>query len=395
MEAWNTVLEELAKEIPAPLLRAVIAPVHAQVDRDTLHLHIADDKRRAHIEKHYIGSIERAWQKQVSHGRIRILSEESIRPISSPAAGPMREKQNQEQFLPHPLNRSIVEQLLILRFPSRCLLLEGATASGKTVLLQNLEQNAVNAGWKVYRRTLEAFIGEFALACRAKSSVDFRSQIKGCDLVLIDDLQYLKQSAAQTQEELRHILESAFNGGPHVVLTADTEFKSLPLRPDLLSRLSSAFPVRLHMPDESTRLRLFLSYCAASGVTPDASALLQVRVQPDPRALRGLALRLAVGASVPAGPVAPEQAVSRAADMLRVPAEDILGPGRDRRVVYARNMVIHVLRQLGLGASQIARMLNRKHHTSVLYAMERAERQCEEDLFFKSQCEELLARLCR
>lgn len=394
MEVWNTVLTDLRREIPAPMYRAFIEPVRARVSESTLFLDVPDEKKLRHIQKHYIGSIEKAWQKQVSHGSIRLFQ-------GLPAAEAQEKTANIEEktfqkFYPHPLNKNIAEQLLILRFPSPVVCIEGCTASGKTTLLSNLEAAARKAGWKVQRLTLEAFISDFAMACRNKSTVDFRQGLQSNHLILIDDLQFLKQTAVQTQEEIRHLLENA-GKGPTIVLTSDVSVDALPVRPDLLSRLRGAYRFRLALPDESTRLRLFLQYCAEAEVKPAAEALREVRRLSDARELRGLALRLAAGAVFePRATFTPADAMSAASEFLRVRLEDIRGTGKDRSAVHARHMVMHICKTvLGMGPSEIARVFGRRNHTSILYALERAQKLAAEDLFFKSQIEEVVSRCLR
>lgn len=396
MEVWNTVLTDLKREIPAPMYRAFIEPVRARVSENTLFLDVADEKKLRHIQKHYIGSIEKAWQKQVSHGRIRLLQAGASQVREQSAEIIPQNSQPDAEFYPHPLNRSIAEQLLILRFPAPIVCIEGPTASGKTTLLRSLEASAGRAGWRVHRCTLESFISEFAIACRNKTTVDFRRGLTSHHLLLIDDLQFLKQTAVQTQEEIRHLLESA-GTGPTIILTSDAPVDNLPLRPDLLSRLRGAYRLRLALPDESTRLRLFLQYCTEAEVKPDVEALRQVRRLSDVRELRGLAMRLGAGVAFEPRPdFSAQDVISAAAEFLRVRAEDITGNGKDRPAVHARHMVMYICKTvLGMGPSKIARAFNRKNHTSVLYALERAQKLAAEDLFFQSQTEEVVSRCVR
>jgi chromosomal replication initiator protein len=398
VEMWNTVLAELQKEIPAPLYRAFIEPVRAHVSEDVLHLDVPDEKKLRHIQKHYIGSIERAFRKQVSHGRISLLQSaiKADPAESTPSDLPSRPSPAAVQaFYPHPLNQSVVEQLLLLRFPSPVIYIEGRTASGKTVLLANLESRARTLGWKVERFTLEAFISDFAIACRNKASVDFRQARQSNHLLLIDDLQYLKQTAVQTQEEIRHLLENAGAQGPTVVLTSDLSPENLPLRPDLLSRLRGAYRVRLALPDEATRLKLFVQFCSEAEVKPDAESLRRVRTVTDARELRGLAMHLAAGIQLEQkGGFGVPELISAASEFLRVRLEDIQGSSKDRAAVHARHMVIYICKtRLGMGPSEIARALGRRHHTSILYALERAETLVRDDMFFAGQVEELISRV--
>lgn len=399
MEMWNTVLSELQKEIPAPLYRAFIEPVRARVAQDVLHLDVPDAKKLRHIQKHYIGSIERAFRKQVSHGRISLLQAAAgeSAPVETPQFVRPEQSSHVQEFHAHPQNRQVIEQLLLLRFPSPILYIEGSTASGKTVLLANIEARALNAGWKVERFTLESFITDFALACRNKATVDFRAARQSNHLLLIDDLQFLKQTAVQTQEEIRHLLENAGGQGPTIVITSDLSADRLPLRPDLASRLRGAYRIKLALPDEAARLKLFLQFCREADVKPDAEALHQVRLLTDARELRGLAMRLAAGIQLePSTNFGVPELLAAASEFLRVPRENIQGPSRDRPAVHARHMIIYVCKtRLGMGASEIARALGRRHHTSILYALERAEKLAREDLFFASQVEELVSRCVR
>ncbi|MCE9598184.1 MAG: hypothetical protein K8S54_09480 [Spirochaetia bacterium] len=403
-EKWNSVLTELAGEIPGPLFRTLIKPVQITRTDDLLELHVEDERKLKHITSNYLGSIERAWKKQVSAGRIRLLlAVKSPEPAADSDASleSLGEKANFRRervapFVPHPRNAEAIKSLLDLRLPARLIFLRGDVSSGKSHLLKQLQNKAQLAGWKTEYTTLESFITEFALACKTKATADFRTNLKNQKLLLIDDLQFIKSGAKQTQEELRHLVEHCISRGNTIVFASDRDHSALPLREDLASRFAGAYSLELLAPDEATRLAIAEVQTMELGIPFDSMVQRIANRITDVRRLKSALSALANGQSVDIGlgPVRPEEVVEKTARVLGIPAAHIMGPGREKRVAYARHLAMYICHcHLDLSLIQIANAFGRKHHTAVLYAIDRAREQLELDLFYSEHLQSIISAL--
>ncbi|MBL8020196.1 MAG: ATP-binding protein [Leptospirales bacterium] len=404
-EKWNSVLAELAREIPGPLFRTFIEPVRIKRTDDLIELHVQDERKLRHITSNYLGSIERAWKSQVSAGRIRLLLAEKQ---AAPEASSLQQEQSRDAgnmdsrvahrtpFFPHSRNLEAVSNLLDLRFPARIIFLRGGVSSGKTHLLRSLESQARARNLPVEYTTLESFITEFALACKTKTTASFRTNLKSKKLLLIDDLQFIKSGARQTQEELRHLVEHCISRGNTIVFAADRSHSTLPLREDLASRFAGAFSLEILAPDQSARLEIARSQAAELSIPFDAAVeQLAIRLT-DVRRLKSALMARAAGqpADLAILPTDPLEVVEKTSQVLGIPAGHILGSGREKRTSMARHLAMYICHShLNLSLLQIATTFGRKHHTAVIYAIDRARQQLDQDLFYSQQLESIVSAL--
>ncbi len=98
----------------------------------------------------------------------------------------------------------------------------GPYGHGKTHLLNAIgwEAQRLRPESKVVYLTAERFLSGFVRAVMDRSTSAFKEDLRGADLLLIDDVQFIggKQS---TQEELLHTLTALLEDGRRVVLTGD------------------------------------------------------------------------------------------------------------------------------------------------------------------------------
>jgi len=80
------------------------------------------------------------------------------------------------------------------------LFIYGGVGLGKTHLLQAIGNYHINLGKTVIYTTLEQFMNSFTSHLRSQTMDRFRDKFRACDLLLIDDIQFLSRKE-QTQEE--------------------------------------------------------------------------------------------------------------------------------------------------------------------------------------------------
>lgn len=404
-EKWNSVLAELAREIPGPLFRTFIEPVRIKRTDDLIELHVQDERKLRHITSNYLGSIERAWKSQVSAGRIRLLLAENHAAPQPSSLQPEHLRNegitdynaaHRAPFVPHSRNLEAVTNLLDLRFPARIIFLRGGVSSGKSHLLKAIEAQARARNLAVEYTTLESFITEFALACKTRTTASFRTNLKNKKLLLIDDLQFIKSGAKQTQEELRHLVEHCISRGHTIVFAADRDHTTLPLREDLASRFAGAFSLEILAPDQAARLAIARAQAAELNIPFDATVeQLSTRLT-DVRRLKSALMARAAGQAVDLAilPTDPLEVVEKTSQVLGIPAGHILGSGREKRTSMARHLAMYICHShLNLSLIQIATAFGRKHHTAVIYAIDRARQQLDQDLFYSQQLESVVSSL--
>lgn len=98
----------------------------------------------------------------------------------------------------------------------------GPYGYGKTHLLNAIgwEAQRLRPDAKVIYLTAERFLSGFVRAVMDRSTAAFKEDLRGADLLLIDDVQFIGGKAS-TQEELFHTLTALLEDGRRVVMTGD------------------------------------------------------------------------------------------------------------------------------------------------------------------------------
>ena len=353
---------------------------------------------------------------------------------------------NLPAYYPHPDNAPQIQALFENRLPGVVILLRGCSGAGKTTLARNLladqnhtlssdpsiiSSNPPNSSSHITGEqnarymTLETFVTEFSIACREKEVIRWRNRLRNHHLLIIDDFQFIKKTALKTQEELRHILDDFEEQGKRLVLISDTEFKKLPLQEDLFSRLHTGVTLELKTPDQAGREKILTGELHALQVSlsPDEIAYVARKISTDMRKLKSVALRLLQEkrrlnegeenalAREPVsnseqqrarldnllgdlfcrhtGP-APEKILEKVADFFQLHPSVITGPARDKKFVLARHLTAFLCSEiLEMKLSDIAALVGRKEHGSVIHARKKITEMMQTDLYFEEQVKSL------
>lgn len=320
-----------------------------------------------------------------------------------------------EEFLVGASNRLAFEsirQAVESTGPGAPVFVHGSCGVGKTHLLRGATMLArrTRPGCKVRYTTGEAFTNAFVMAIRTRSVDAFQKKYRGLDLLCIDDI-HLMAGKQATQHELLQILNTLSLGGARIILASDAHPRMIArLDQALSSRFSAGLVVRVDEPDPELAKRLVHQIAAKRGVTLDEAAarvicervgigrgasvrdlegaVLQVHavcrlmdrdqsgrglVTPTAGHLRqALALRSGDEAHVNTAPISMDSIVRTVCTELSVSKGDLRGKGRQKKVVLARELIVHLSRQLtSKSFPEIAHELGRSNHSTVITAAKR------------------------
>jgi chromosomal replication initiator protein len=159
---------------------------------------------------------------------------------------PLNAKYTFDAFVTGPSNRfAHAAALSVAEAPARSynpLFVYGSAGLGKTHLLQAVG-NYVRENFprmRVRYVSTETFMNEFVETLRAKDDMGaFRRRYRECDLLLIDDVQFMDKKES-LQEELFHTFNSLYGSSKQIVLTSDRAPRAIATLEDRLrSRLLS------------------------------------------------------------------------------------------------------------------------------------------------------------
>ena len=299
------------------------------------------------------------------------------------------------------------------------LFIYGDSGLGKTHLLYAIahQMEKLHPGSKIVYIKGDQFINEFVELIRAGRGDEFRAKYRDADMLLVDDIQFVA-GKEQTEEEFFHTFNTLYESGRQIVLTSDRPPKEMTQLEDRLrTRFEWGLLVDVQPPDYETRLAIIKNKAAMLGVNlPDkVTDYIAENVTANVRQIEGtlnkiLAYRDLLGDKVD------EDTVSRAIeDMLRksneyvptpeaiigyickfydVSAEDIRGQSHRREPVNARQIAMYLIRRMtNLSLSDIGREFGDRDHTTVLYSLDKVEKQMRSDAAFAETVKEITTNI--
>ncbi|MGH9269082.1 MAG: DnaA ATPase domain-containing protein, partial [Acidimicrobiales bacterium] len=138
------------------------------------------------------------------------------------------------------------------------LFIHGKSGLGKTHLIHAIGNyvDQLYPGLRVCYVTGERFTNEFINAIRTNTTPDFKHRYRACDLLLVDDVEFLEYKEG-TQEEFFYTFNSIYEAGGQIVLTCDRHARALGTLEDRLrSRFLSGLITDVQPPDLETRLAI-------------------------------------------------------------------------------------------------------------------------------------------
>ncbi|MCL6095828.1 MAG: chromosomal replication initiator protein DnaA [Actinobacteria bacterium] len=277
------------------------------------------------------------------------------------------------------------------------LFIHGGAGLGKTHLLHAIGNYTYqNTPLQTIRYvSTETFMNEFVDAIRNNKTTDFKKHYRECDILLIDDVQFLEGKEA-LQEEFFHTFNSLYDASKQVVLTSDRPPKALTtLENRLRSRFLSGLITDIQAPDLETRMAILRQKASRDNLNiPDEIlTFIASNITDNIRELEGALLRISAYINFNNQPITMATAQTVLHDIvpaenprvitpdliLRITAntfgysvEDLVGFSRRRPLVTARQICMYVFRELtDYSYPAIAREFGGRDHTTVIHAVER------------------------
>lgn len=280
---------------------------------------------------------------------------------------------------------------------------------GKTHLLHAI-------AWEVKRRkprakvlylTAERFMYSFAEALQAKDAPAFKDKLRGIDLMLIDDMEFLQ--GRTFQQEFCHTLNSLIDGGKQVVVAADCapmQLESFDAR--MRSRLSGGLVTEIGAIDYDLRVKILKHRSTEKGqqlpgffIPDDVISYLAQQLTESGRELEGAVTRLSAAYQLTGQQVTIDAAETIIADLVRgkdpkrvkiddilrvltkhfgVQRGDLLSSRRNRSIVRPRQIGMYLAKTLtARSLPEIGRRFGGRDHTTVLHAIRKVEELLSQD----------------
>ncbi len=291
---------------------------------------------------------------------------------------------------------------------------------GKTHLLHAIGHEVIASGCRMIYLTADRFMYDFVTALKAQTALAFKERLRGIDVLIIDDVQFLQGKSIQ--QEFCHTLNALIDAGRQVVVAADrppSDLESLDER--VRSRLAGGLVVEMGSLDEALRVKIIDTRIAAAKmhhpnfmVSSEVVAHVAHVITTNGRDLDGAVNRLLAHSTLTGGVLSIEAAELAIRDLVRareprkvkiediqklvathynVSRADILSSRRSAGVVKPRQVAMYLSKILTLRSlPEIGRRFGGRDHTTVLHAVRKIEAAVGADLGLKDDVE-LLKRM--
>lgn len=271
----------------------------------------------------------------------------------------------------------------------------GDVGVGKTHLIQAIANKILenNLSKKVLYCPSEEFVNDLIELIRIKNTSHFRQKYRSLDVLLVDDVQFIagKNTA---QEEFFHTFNSIIRRGGQIILSSDRpppEIKKLEDR--LRSRFSGGLTVDIQKPNHELRTAILLIKAKERNIEikTEAAELIAERIT-DTRELEGKLLEIYARCFKENKPidteivnnelskkkeqitprVSPYEVIKYVCSYYQVKTSQIKDKNRKERVVLPRQIIMFILRTvLKLNLEEIAFILKRKDHTTIIHGVDK------------------------
>ncbi len=434
-EIWGRCLLALRESVSDAVWQMWLSKVTAvEISEDNLVLGVPNSVVRARINDRFLGLIRDAVAAEAGHpldvslviiddhdldldlldpelselplaAAAPATASEVSQPGTSRASGTVRldPKFTFDSFVAAPSNRlALAAAQTVAETPGRAynpLFIYGASGLGKTHLLHAIGNWVVQnyPRHRVLYVTTETFLNDFVDAMRSKTTIAFKRHYRECDVLLIDDVQFM-QNKEGLQEELFHTYNTLHGEGKQIVLTSDRPPKSIETLEDRLrSRLLSGLMAEIDPPDLETRLAILRTKASNENVElpDDVGEFIATNVKDNIRELEGALTRVSAFASLSQEPISldlaqlvlsdlgaetkvitPDMILSAVSEHYGLSIDDLVGPRRARPLVTARHVAIYLTRNLtDYSYPMIGKVFGGRDHSTCISAVEKIEGQ--------------------
>jgi len=288
----------------------------------------------------------------------------------------------------------------------------GPTGLGKTHLIHAIGNYSQANGKIVIYATIEQFMNDFTYNLRNQSMERFRDKYRNCDILLIDDTQFLSNKI-QTQEEFFHTFNELHSSGKQIVLTSDKPPKSINgLEDRLQSRFEWGLIADITLPALETKIAIINKKCELDGISlsNDIVNYIASKMGDNIREIESAIINLNAYASLMrqeitfefAKNVMKEQIKEKRENItlediiaiiskeLNIKPSEIKSKKRSKNIVEARRIGIYLARTLTPNSMPaLASFFGMKDHTAVSHNMKKINELIETNEIFKLRVDEL------
>jgi chromosomal replication initiator protein len=437
-EIWSRLLDRARLELPEQTFKTWLEPTEPlTVDGDTLFIGTPDQFAADWNEQKHAELLASLAPVALGHPiavAFRVNEEQRTRPqmdlfVAPPPTPPHRRSNaSQEPHLPvtkAPLSDRYTFDYFVIgksnelaaaaahavaQAPGKVynpLFIYGSTGLGKTHLMQAVGHEIVRLRpeTRVALIGTEQFTNELVGSIQNRTTAEFRRRYREVDLLLVDDVHFLKGKEA-TQEEFFHTFNAIYEAGRQIILTSDRPPSEIPgLEARLVSRFQWGMVVDIELPDFEHRTAILRKKAELDHldrtIPPDVIRFIAEHVRSNIRELEGSIIKLLAYSSLRHREITVDLAREALRDKLRgsdslgsdrggrrqldvptiqelvakewgVTPEGLRSKTRTKTLTTPRQVAMYLMRELlGLQLVEIGAAFGGRDHSTVIHSLER------------------------
>jgi chromosomal replication initiator protein len=265
----------------------------------------------------------------------------------------------------------------------------------------------------------ERFTNELVSAIQDGSMAEFRRQYRACDLLLVDDIQFL-EGKERTQEEFFHTFNALHDSQRQIVLTSDRPPSATGLEDRLVSRFEWGMVADIKPPDFETRVAIlrrkveedrldihdadevltFIARNRTSSVREIEGAMIKLLAyssltrRPIDLSLAhealGTGLAGSEGSGGQAGGLTPQKVRDRVAEAWGTTPDALQSKKRTKDLTIPRQVAMYLIKEMfDLALVEIGKLFGGRDHSTVIHSIAKVEEDMATDEAFRRRVGEL------
>ncbi len=298
------------------------------------------------------------------------------------------------------------------------LFIYGSSGLGKTHLLHAVcfESQRKSTDFQIQFVSCENFVNKFIRAIEEGNLAGFQSQFRSVDMLVIDDVQFLRERE-HSQEEFFHTFNALYNNGRQIILSADGPPSKIPsLEERLISRFNWGLVTRIDPPSYETRVAILQKKAHLRGIeiSDEIAGYVARKVQANIRELEGALTAIYAVATTTGKKIDLELAQTALSgqieasvrhisitDIIQVVTShfdvrltDLLSKKRSQSITEPRQICMYLARNLTRHSlEEIGGHLGGRDHTTVMHACSKISQYKDEDPKMDSLLKDLTKRI--
>lgn len=451
-EAWSRLLDQAKQQLPLQTFRTWLEPTVALAyENDIIYVSVPDQFAADWNESKHATLL--GGLAPIALGRpisvvFKVNEERKTRPqmdffVSPPSAqkpvssqsragvAPLSARYTFEHFIVGKSNElAAAAAQAVAQVPGKVynpLFLYGDTGVGKTHLMQAIAHAIVERtpATRITFIGTEQFTNELVGSIQGRTTADFRKRYRETDLLLVDDIHFLKGKEA-TQEEFFHTFNALYEGGRQIVLTSDRPPSEIPgLEARLVSRFQWGMVADIKLPDLEHRIAILrhkaqLDHLELT-IPDDVTRFIAENIRSNVRELEGSVIKLLAYASLKHKEITVDVAKEALRDKLQsingstsadagvvtistiqhlvaeewgTTVEGLKSKTRTKSLTVPRQAAMYLARELlGIQLVEIGKAFGGRDHSTVIHSLDRVATELQTDAELKERIDRLRSHL--